>query len=151
MEEKCINWKLMRSDEGYYTKYFMYFELDLNMGIIYKLIRDKYVYTYSALFSRRFELCKHIPIRSLENNYIRGYYYTNKKVQLLASFAHNKYPPHQSVMSYLQVSKAVEKLDKKFLDNSITYLEGNLSFDEIETPKVINSTIDLILYLWKNA
>jgi hypothetical protein len=44
---------------------------------------------------------------------------------------------------------AVEKLDKKFLDNSITYLEGNLSFNEIETPKDIRNITDIILYLWK--
>jgi hypothetical protein len=44
---------------------------------------------------------------------------------------------------------AVEKLDKKFLDNSITYLEGNLSSDEIETPEDINNITDIILYLWK--
>lgn len=147
--EKVIKWKLMRSTESYYTRYFMYFELDLNMAIIHKLIRYKYVYTYSALFSRRFELCKHIPIRRLEENYIRGYCYTNKKVQLLASFVHNKYPTHQSVMNYLHVSKAVEKFDKEFLDNSITYLEGNLSFGEIKTPIEINNITNLILYLWK--
>ena len=149
MEEKVIRWKLIWNC----NRFFIQYELDLNMDTIHKLICDKYVSTYTDkdLFTECFGLYKGLSIRSLEN-YTIGYNYgcENKRIQLLSLFTCNKYPSHQTVINYLLFSgSVVEKLDKKFLDNSITYLEGNLSFNEIETPKYIDNFTDIILYLWK--
>ena len=152
--EKVINWKLIWNCNRFYIQY----ELDVNMATIHKLIQDKYVSTYTSrsLVAECFGLCRCISIRGLEN-YTRGYNYDceNKRILLLFLFTCNKYPSHRAVINYITYSgvvvdgTAVEKLDKKFLDDSITYLEGNLSFDEIETPEDINNITDIILYLWK--
>ena len=151
--EKVINWKLIRSC----NKLNILYELDLNKAIIHKLIQDKYVNTkykcisYKSLDTECFELNRCISIRSLED-YTRGYNnydYENKRIQILFPFGHNKYPSHRTVISNIPYSYVVEKLDKDFLDNSITCLEGNLSSDEIETPEDINNITDIILYLWK--
>ena len=153
--EKYIKWKLVSNTEG---KYYIYYELDINLDIINQFLRDgKRLYIYNekskfigiklSLFAK---FGDKITTKDLDE-YIDKFKSSKKsKVVLLVSYHGKKYPSIKRIIRILEFSDAVVvkefKEDFKFIK---THKEGYLEISSINMPKRIVEMSDLILYLWK--
>lgn len=152
--EKYIKWKLVSNIEG---EYYVYYELDINLDIIYRLLTDGkklYIYGEKSKFigiklSLYAKFGDKITTRDLDK-YIDKFKSSKKsKIVLLAPYRGKKYPSIKEIIRILEFSVGVVKEfqeDFKFIK---THKEGYLEASSINMPKRIGEISDLILYLWK--
>ena len=151
--EKYIKWKLVSNIEG---DYYMYYELDINLDIIYQLITDGkklYIYGVKSKFigiklSIYAKFGDKIHKRDLDE-YIDKFKSSKKsKIVLLAVYRGKKYPSIKEIIRILEFSLAVKEFQEDFKFTK-THKEGYLEASSINMPKRIVEISDLILYLWK--
>ena len=149
--EKCIEWKLIKSCSC--NRYFIQYELDVNLDIIKQLMRDHIIYQYEGVYNNSLGLNHDILMADLDE-YIKKFKSSAemKKIISLSTYYGSKYPYYGRIIHNLFFSNVANNLHKRFTgENIITYKVGKLGFDEIDHPGTMNNLIAVILYLWKHA